>query len=165
MIKRRSYFIDKKFQGKFILKFCLIVIVSSVIVGGLLLFLAQGSTTVAIENTKVTVKNTASFLLPLILTTLIIVTVFSAISVAVLAMFISHKIAGPLYRIKKDIERLHAGDLTASFRIRKGDQLQDLADSLNEMASAMQAKVKQLKDSSLNNEVAKIREIIDYFRI
>ncbi len=165
MIKRRNYFIDKSFQGKFILRFSLIVIISSIIIGGLLLFLARSSTTVAIENTKVVVKNTADFLLPLILVTLIIVTIFSAISVALLTMLVSHKISGPLYRIKKEIEKLHSGDLTADFRIRKGDQLQELVNSLNQMTAAMQQKVKQLKDSSAKDEIARIKEIIGYFKI
>ena len=164
MYKRRNYFIDKKFQGRFILKFCAIVIISSVLIGGILFFLSTNSTTVAIENTKVKVKNTADFLLPIIAVTVIIVTLFSALSVAILSMLISHKIAGPLYRIKNEIERLRIGDLGANFHIRKGDQLQELAISLEQMTQVLQEKVKQLKESSSREELARIKEIINYFK-
>ena len=40
--RRKNYFIDKSFQAKFILLFCSVVIISSVLVIGLLLFSLPG---------------------------------------------------------------------------------------------------------------------------
>ncbi|RLB33791.1 MAG: hypothetical protein DRH12_18025 [Deltaproteobacteria bacterium] len=144
--KRKQYFIDKSFQTKFILKFCLIVIVSSILIGGILFFLSRNSTTVAIENTKVQVKSTSSFILPLMVETLLVVSIFSAIAVLVLTLFISHKISGPLYRLKKEIDALGNGDLKVNFNIRTGDQLQNLSESLNEMVISLRRKNSELRD-------------------
>ena len=144
--KRKNYFIDKNFQTKFILKFCLIVIVSSILIGGILFFLSRNSTTVTIENTKVTVKRTSDFILPVMIQTILIVSVSSALVVALLTIFISHKIAGPLYRLKKEIDALGDGNLGVNFYIRTDDQLQNLSGSLNQMVSSLRAKHLELKE-------------------
>ena len=138
--KRRNYFIDRKFQTKFILKFCMLTALTSLLAAALIIYLSQDSTTVAIENTKVTVKTTADFILPIIANTTILVFFASAIAVMLLTIFTSHKIAGPLYRIKKEIEAFTAGDLKRTFQIRGTDQLQDLASSLSIMGNSLRIK-------------------------
>lgn len=156
--QRKNYFIDRSFQAKFILKFCIIVIVASLAIGGLLFYLASNSTTVAIENTKVTVKTTADFILPFLIQTLLIVTAFSAISVVFLTLFASHKIAGPLYRLKKEIEKISEGDFSANFQIRTNDQLKSLATSLTIMAGFLKDKIISLKKevNELNKAIEKL---------
>jgi methyl-accepting chemotaxis protein len=146
--KRKKYFIDKEFQTKFIMRFCLVVLISSMAIGWLLFYLSRGSTTVAIENTKVMVKPTADFILPQLIATLLIVTVFSSLVVIIMTLFASHKISGPLYRLNKEIELLKAGDLTSSFTIRNKDQLKDLADNLGGMCDTLREKHKDLKAKS-----------------
>ena len=146
--KRKCYFIDKDFQTKFIVKFCAIVIISSLLIGYLIFIFSQASTTVAIENTKVAVKKTSDFILPVILETILIVTAFSALAVAILTLFISHKISGPLYRIKREIDVLKEGDLGRNFNIRSKDQLQDLAKSLNEMCICLRQNYASLKEKN-----------------
>lgn len=176
MQKRRKYFIEKSFQSKFILKFCLIVIAATFIVGLLLFLFSSHSTTVAIENTKVVVKNTADFILPMIITTLILVTIFSAFSVGLLCLFISHKIAGPLYRLNREITKFGEGSLGVNFSIRTGDQLKELANSLGNMAVSLRGKIGMLKDkcnellpdlehSPAKDKIKGIREILDSFKV
>ena len=72
---RKHYFIDKEFQTKFILRFCGVVVVSSLLIGILIFLLSQNSTTVAIENTQVRVKTTADFILPVLVQTIIVVSI------------------------------------------------------------------------------------------
>ncbi|MDD2689520.1 MAG: hypothetical protein PHT41_05180 [Candidatus Omnitrophica bacterium] len=176
MQKRKKYFIEKSFQSKFILKFCLIVIAATFIVGLLLFLFSSGSTTVAIENTKVVVKNTADFILPIILTTLILVTIFSAVSVSLLCLFVSHKIAGPLYRLNSEITKFGEGKLGVNFSIRTGDQLKELANSLENMAASLRGKIGMLKDkcnellpvsehSPAKDQIASMKEILDSFKV
>lgn len=147
--QRRNYFIDKKFQTKFILKFCFIVILAAIAIGISLFLLSANSTTVAIENTKVTVKTTADFILPFILQTIIVVTIFSAISVILLTLFVSHKIAGPLYRLKREIDKLGQANFAANFQIRATDQLKDLSRSLTLMSNSLRDKMTAIKAETL----------------
>lgn len=146
MQKRRQYFIDSSFQSKFIVKFCAIVIVASFAIGAIITILSKDFTTVTIENTRVMVKTASDQMLPIIIQTVIIVNIFAAIAVIFLTLLTSHKIAGPLYRIKKEIDLLKKGNLRPNFRIRKGDQLQDLAGSLLDMSDSLRDKYILLKD-------------------
>ncbi|MFH1782230.1 MAG: methyl-accepting chemotaxis protein [Candidatus Omnitrophota bacterium] len=142
---RRQYLIDKPFQVKFILKFCVVVLVSSILVGSLIFFLFQNSTTVAIENTKVVVKSTSDFILPLVAIILLVVTIVAAFVVLIMTLLMSHKISGPLFRMKREIDFLKEGDLNRNFSIRNKDQLQGLSKSLNEMCGSLKAKQTELK--------------------
>lgn len=138
--KRRNYFIDPAFQMSFIMKFCIIVILSSLAIGLAMFILSQNSTTVAIENTKVMVKPTADFILPELTVILLIVAAFSSLVVLFLTLFISHKIAGPIFRMKKEVELVQKGDLTRNFTIRNSDQLQELANILHDMTRTLREK-------------------------
>lgn len=56
------------------------------------------------------------------------------ILIAVFGLFFSHKMAGPVYRIKRTLDDAQQGKIdikTLQFRLRKKDELQDLAESLN----------------------------------
>jgi methyl-accepting chemotaxis protein len=146
---RRNYFIDKQFQGKFIMKFCALVVVSSLLIAALIFVLSQNSTTVAIENTKVQVKTTSDFILPVLIQTVIIVSIFTALAVIILTLFISHQISGPLFRLKREIDKLKDGDLGRNFNIRSSDQLQALSKSLNDMCISLRQKYVDVKDRCL----------------
>lgn len=53
------------------------------------------------------------------------------------AILASHKIAGPLVRIKRSIDQLAAGDYNLFVKLRKGDYLQDVADLLNKLVESL----------------------------
>ncbi len=104
-------------------------------------FMSEGSTTVAIENTQVVVKKTADFILPVIVSTLILVFVFSSIAVLFLTLRTSHKISGPLFRLTREIDALKDGNFTGrNFSIRGSDQLQNFAASLRDMCNNLNKK-------------------------
>ena len=145
--KRRNFFIDKRFQTNFILKFCIIVILACLLIGTLVFWFSQGSTTVAIENTKVQVKNTSDFLLPLLVDTVLLVTIFSALAVGILTLLISHKISGPLFRLNREVQAVGKGDLGRNFSIRADDQLQELSDNLNHMCIELRRNFVAVKQS------------------
>lgn len=46
---------------------------------------------------------------------------------------VSHKVAGPAYRICKSLERMRSGDLAFSVNLRKGDHLVEIKDELNKL--------------------------------
>ena len=62
--------------------------------------------------------------------------------ITLFSFFISHKIAGPLYRFEKDVRILAKdGDLTKIFKLRKRDEMQELAEALNIMVSGFRGKL------------------------
>ena len=130
---RRIYFIEKKFQTEFILKFCGLVAAGALLTIGILYFLASKSTTVTIVDSRVLVRSTSDFLLPILIQTVFIVMLLVGLATVVITLFVSHKISGPLYHFKKTMEELEKGDFSADFRIRCLDQLQSLAETFNAM--------------------------------
>lgn len=143
---RKHYLIDKQFQLAFIMKFCSVVVFSSLVIGAMIFFFTKDSTTVAIENTRVFVKPTADFILPQIVVTIIVVaTVFSVVLFA-MSLFATHRIVGPMYRLRKEIDNVRGGDLTGAFIIRDKDQLKGLAKSLGDMGAVLRQKHVELKD-------------------
>ena len=155
--RRRNYFIDKSFQAKFIIKFCVIVVISSFVIGASIFYLSTDFTTVAIERAHVIVKSTSDFMLPIVIETLALVTLFAAIAVILLTLLTSHKIAGPLYRLKSEIEKFKSGQLNITFRTRSTDQLQDLTESLSDMSKILTDRHVGIKHklSELRNSIEK----------
>ncbi len=177
--KRRNYFISKGFQLKFILLFSVVLLVISFLMVVLLLFFTKDSATVVVENARINIKRTIDFLFPLLIQTVGITTILGAISVAIVSLFVSHRIAGPLYRIKKELELISQGVLTPNFRIRRTDQLQDLSRALSQMAEALRSKHNSLKKkhleikdtlrradlAQLEKRIEELDKIISYFKL
>jgi len=144
--RRRIYFIEKSFQAKFILKFCALVVLGGLLTIGLLYILAMQSTTVSFVNSRVMVRTTADFILPVLIQTVAIVIVIVSFATVIVTLFVSHKIAGPLYRFKKVMQDLEGGDFSGDFHIRHLDQLQDLADTFNSAIKKTRERIDALKD-------------------
>jgi methyl-accepting chemotaxis protein len=62
-----------------------------------------------------------------------------AIMILVVAVGIltTHRIAGPVYRMQSDIERVLSGELHARVRLRRGDAFPELADKVNELIARL----------------------------
>lgn len=158
--KRQFYFIDKVFQTRFILKFCILVAIGGVLTIGILYLLAMKSTTVSLANSRVVVKTTADFILPILVQTVLIVTIIVSIATIGVTLFVSHKIVGPLYRLRQVMKLLGDGDFSTGFRIRRLDQMQGLADDFNNMITKIREELKFLKGqfSSFKGKLDKIPE-------
>ncbi len=166
--KRKIYFIEKSFQTKFILKFCALAALGGILTIGILYVLAMKSTTVSFVNSRVVVRTTADFILPILIQTVAIVTVLVGLATILVTLFVSHKIAGPLYRFKKVLQALTEGDFSGDFKIRHLDQLQDLADAFNRMILKIKTELKAVKDNfrSLKEKLDNIaeQEIVEHKR-
>jgi len=158
--KRRNYLIDKKFQIRFILRFCALIALGGLLTVGIVYLLAMQSTSVAFLNSRVVVRSTADFILPVLLQTVILVLVIIGFLTVAMTLFVSHKIAGPMYRFKKVMENLAAGDFSHEFKIRRLDQMQDIADTFNIMIVTIKAELKEIKENlrSLKKNVDCISE-------
>ena len=62
------------------------------------------------------------------------------------SLFVSHRIAGPLYRFRMVFKALAEGDLAIRANIRKHDYLHPHARALNEMIEALETKIRGLED-------------------
>lgn len=145
--RRRNYFIDKQFQTKFILKFCSLIILASALAGIFIYYFNRQTTTVAFENLRVVVKTTSDFILPAMLQILVIVSFFIGLATVGVTLFASHKIAGPLYKLMMELDRIKEGDLSSPIRIRADDQLQNAAAKCEALRLELADTLGALKDN------------------
>ncbi len=139
--KRRIHYIKKEFQRNFILKFCGIIALGSVVSTALIYWISKDSLTTTVSGARLIVKSTGEVMLPAIITTNLITLALITLAAVFVTLYISHKIAGPLFRFEKDIEMVGEGDLTVTFRLRAHDQLVDLVGTLNAMTVATRERV------------------------
>jgi methyl-accepting chemotaxis protein len=144
--KRRQYFVKKNYQAKFILKFCLIVLCGTLVSSGLLFLFTRGTLTSSSGQFGLVVKDTAFAILPYVALSNIITFILVVVAAIIVILFISHKIAGPLFRFEKELNEIGKGDLTKTIKLRKKDQFKDLAESLNNMTTDLRSRVLVVKE-------------------
>ncbi len=139
--KRRHFFVKREFQFKFILKFCIVLLFGAIISTGLLFLLSRSTLTASFQHSRLVVKDTSYAILPVIVYTNLITLGLIIIATIIVTLFISHKIAGPLFRFEKELKQIGEGDLTNSVRLRRKDQITGIADNLNMMISSLRYKL------------------------
>lgn len=153
--KRRRKYIDPAFQRAFILQFAFLMVLGCVAFTISIYFYAHQTLTTAFVNSRLRVMSTADFLFPaLILMTLVVAATVAFVTGFRLLLF-SHKIAGPLYRLEKTAEAVGRGDLNLHVRLREGDELKRLAQSMDEMVQDLRARAIQIKEQN-----DRLREIL-----
>lgn len=160
---RWRYFIDKPFQLRFIARFSILIILGlgiSLLVLGIantqrfntnVFFQAKNVTKDASGNYNLNyndpfykvVSPAPVNIFQLQMWPMIYVSILYIILIIVFGLFISHKMAGPIYRIKKTLDMATKGQIdikTLEFKLRKKDELQDLVDSLNKFLDSIYGK-------------------------
>jgi methyl-accepting chemotaxis protein len=145
-IKRRQVFVQKDFQSKFILKFCLVLLTGIIISIGLLFLFSKNTLTSSFEQSRLVIKNTASAILPSVFLSHLIALVLITLLTIVVTLLISHKLAGPLFRFQKELREIGEGNLTQVIKLRKNDQVKAMADSLDQMRVNLQKKILNVKE-------------------
>ena len=131
--KRRTYFIKKAFQVKIIMQIILLLVIGSAISGFLLYFLASNELQANLSSAHMTITNTWDILLPSILFTQITVVLLISMATIYVILYLSHKIAGPLYKFEMVAEQIGKGNFRTNVRLRKKDKVIHLQNALENM--------------------------------
>lgn len=142
--KRKTYLIQKMFQTKFIILFLLLVIIGSLISGLILYFRANMQLGHSYGMAHVKLTETGEILKPALFISFGISIVLIGIATILLTIYISHKIAGPLYRFEKSSEEIGNGDLTLVTKVRESDQIKGLADAFSRMTMNLREKLLEI---------------------
>lgn len=159
-IKRRIYLIKTRFQLKYAGMILLFMFVAAWIVGSTVYY--TGWLLMGEKLANVYPQGRLVSIMRMIDLTLILRLLLLTPLVALLSIFLSHKIAGPLYRVEKFIKAVARGDLSTKLRLRQGDELQELAEAINDMTDDLKNRVKRLKGISnmAGLELERLRRIL-----
>ncbi len=67
----------------------------------------------------------------------------------ILGLLFSHKIAGPVYRIEKTLVEISKGNLPLKIKLRRGDELSDLAEVINVLTDNLNKSIISDKEAVL----------------
>lgn len=143
---RKNYFIKPGFQTKLTVIILLIVVIVANIVGGVVYGLLSGSTIIDQISKAFEIDNYRDLLLPVILFAELV----AIIIVTFIGVFVSHTMAGPVYRFEKVLDDVAGGELDSHFNLRTSDEFQDLALSINNLIGTLNSKVAEIKVYSNN---------------
>jgi methyl-accepting chemotaxis protein len=130
--KRRKCFIKKNFQGKLILSCFLFVTGGGLLFNVLLGLLSADSLTISYINQELQLGQTPVMLLKQILTANWLLIIIGGGFVIVASLFLSHRIAGPLFRFESTLDNMKKGYLGNTIHLRDKDQGKELAQKINE---------------------------------
>jgi len=150
---RWRYYIDRKFQNIFILRFSAIVVLVVIFTLGILWMIRENPyallsneggvlMSMNLEQTlscqspdgsvmDMPVPGKAYNAFELYWKPIVFVSVVYLVLLVTFGLFYSHSMAGPVHNIRRSAQEMAAGGPVRPIRIRKGDQFQELADDLN----------------------------------
>lgn len=143
--KRRNVFIKKRFQTDFAVRFLVLIIIESILAIGLFVYLSRDTVITGYSGTELIIADTGEYFLPTLVLTNLIVIGLTAVAGFAVMVYLSHKIAGPFYRFERSLEELGDGDLTHRFSLREGDQMDIIADRINEMGARFDEAIARVK--------------------
>lgn len=134
--KRRQLIVDKKFQMRYVGTVFWFT-VGMIIIGGIFSFLTISL--FFIKNGLQSNINEYILLVKALLVTLGIQVLFTAVIVYWEGLYLTHKMVGPMVRIKKALEDIGQGDFAVRVNLRRADEFQDVALWINKMAENLSA--------------------------
>ena len=183
MIRRKNYFIKKKFQINFISRFIILLLLESVLTIALFMYVSSDTLTAGYFYSTLTVERTPHFFFISFLLITLIVIVGIGLAGMVVFVLLSHRIAGPLYRFEKVLKEIELGDFTTRVDLRRTDQLTELKEALNTLVGSLDSRMRRMKDrlaeaqellskkddpeslSKLNKVIGLLKNEIDHFKI
>ena len=140
--------VETGFKLRFMLTFCIITITAVSIASLLFYFLTYRELSHDYGEAFFMLQSVKRAIFPLLFASIQSVALLTVVSIAiaVLSLFFSHKIAGPLYRFEKGMEAVGSGDLTCVVRLRAGDQILRLEKTMNTSINSMNQRVKGMND-------------------
>ena len=142
---RKQYLIDRKFQLKWAGRIFLIMFVISLLVGWTIYYSVWDATTNQLKVlvaqgvlSQSEVLDVSSAIKSSIAFALFVRSLGVLFILAVLTIFLTHRIAGPIFKIKKTIRLISGGQESERVVLRKRDEYKDLAQELNALLDHLQ---------------------------
>lgn len=140
--RRRHFFIDKHLQTKYMLLTIVLLLVYSAIFVIIIFtpYILPIQLNVPLEEKAEAARALLVLHKSVWPALLVVIPVLGVVSI-----FITHRLVGPVYRLRKALREITAGNLDTRVTLRKGDDLQELADDVNHLTEILSSFVSTLK--------------------
>jgi len=146
-VARKKYFVNPRLQWQLVLGANVLALISVALISSLMLYtqsqLANYAAMLQLNLpanhpflTQIAERERDFFKL------FLLVGIVQFVLFNVTAVFLSHRIAGPLYRLERHLEEVAAGNEPKDVRFRKGDLYQELAETCNKVMARLRQSAK-----------------------
>lgn len=131
--RRTQYLVDRGYQLRFVTRVFVVVLVVAVVSA----LISTGLLWMNMYRPDLEQSTTLIAALIAVATTLLVELLIAIPLVYVLGIRQSHRVVGPVSRMKRVLEAIGAGDFSQRIVVRRGDALEDMAKTINEMAERL----------------------------
>ena len=143
-----NLFVDRgRFQFRFTLQFTRAVFIGICFASVLFFFFTSRELGNKYHQVLLTLLELNQNILPTMLLTAVIALIAISLSVWILALTKSNKIAGPVYRLENNIEAIGKGNLALKTGFREDDAVKNLAEELNRTAEILNIKFSSIEEN------------------
>ena len=140
--QRKQYLVDRGYQIRFVTRIFMVVLTVAVVSSLIATYVLYQN----MYRPDLPQQNLITSLIAIAIT-LLIELLLAIPVVFILGIRQSHRIVGPMNRLKRTIEAIGSGDFSQRIMLRQGDALEDLAKSINQMAESLQRRFPQAPSS------------------
>jgi methyl-accepting chemotaxis protein len=146
--RRRNYFIRKDFQGRFVLRFFLAILVGAIVFTAILSIFSAHTLTVTYEDSSLRLDRTPKALFLHMVRAYGVYILVLGVVISVVSVFLSHRIAGPLFRFERSVEEITRGNLAFCVILRRKDEGKELAGLINTMIASLAGHVSDMRQQA-----------------
>ena len=128
--RRKRYLINRKLQFKYLLLVFLAMLVPTLVCGSAIYYLIWQTIAAEIAIPEAIVENLIPALYKVNLILLVALPIVFGVMLLI-SVYVSHKIAGPMYRLERELDKISSGDYSGRITLRSKDELKEIADKIN----------------------------------
>jgi methyl-accepting chemotaxis protein len=166
--KRRVYFVHPHFQGWFIAKVTALLFATSTVSSLAVYWLTEDFVATTRRAAHVGMLHWWGKFAPVLLGTNAAAFIVGAVVAGYVVLYASHKVVGPLVRVKHVLREIGDGQLHGPITLRAGDEIQETIDAILAMEARVSEKVKAVDAALANVELptdavasASLREAVE----
>ena len=144
--RRRNFFIKKELQGKYIFSIFMFVLAGAVLFTAVFGLMSADTLTITYKGSNLQVGRTPIVLLKEIVKTNWIFIVAGGLLVVIASIFLTHRVAGPLYRFERTLEEMKKGNFNSEIRLRSKDEAKEVARMFNEFNATISLQLKEIQE-------------------
>lgn len=163
MRKRRQYFIDKRFQTRFILIFCLLVIMWTVLTSAVLYYFINNKLESEYYSSHLNFTTTGEIIAPIIFKVNFIAVAIISILAFITALLYVRRVENNFAKFKDAAIKITEGDLTITMpKIIMGSTTDDLSENFNAMIASMRQGMVSISNRAnvLDDEIKKSGSVL-----
>ncbi len=150
--KRKNYFINKEFQGRYIFNYFILLALGSVLFVVIFSFFSSNTLSIVYDNYHLQLGTTPGILFKKMLSTQWLFIVIGGITVIFITMHLTHRVAGPFFRFEKGLDEMMNNDISKKIILRQKDEGKDLAQKINAFNFALSKQLLFIDDQ--NSKIA-----------